>query len=536
MQTKKLNYNKTSVKTKLTLGLCCVMVVSSLDAQKTKLDSIAIDPIEKSLRIAHPEINFVKPLEFTETNVFFEHNTLKFSRVQTPEETNQIGFGSTGVFQLNPKLILSGELKVISENEKQVSFILTDERTTNQNYISNPSYFYAPRKSNWLKQHYYVNGNIAYKPWKGIIIGAEVNGSFLKGYGNRDPRPEIGNIDYNIDARIGYQFGKHTLLAKAGYFNRKKESNIGYAYSEHNAPNYYETYIRFNRGYGNFYYNSGYSDNWYQYDGIGLGAEYMFQSDKHSLVAGFRNEEYIDRMTRFYTYQIRDENNVQRTIRDRLKISGLKTQKHQSYIKYLGKLGDWKWNSDFNLLYQEDLNYDYQNLYTSYKAWNQQINWRNAWSKYNDNNELLRLSFNVDYSRQSIKDLSVMMHKKLQAIQYQLGALKEFKLNNSQKLALELQQGLYLPLDSKMHYVPYQSSIENIFVKNIAMPDYFYDSSIRLNLGAQLKYMIDRNNVRYEVYATGKQWFFVENVNGTKKGDLDTGASQYVALGLNFYY
>ena len=144
MQTKKLNYNKTSVKTKLTLGLCCVMVVSSLDAQKTKLDSIAIDPIEKSLRIAHPEINFVKPLEFTETNVFFEHNTLKFSRVQTPEETNQIGFGSTGVFQLNPKLILSGELKVISENEKQVSFILTDERTTNQNYISNPSYFYAP--------------------------------------------------------------------------------------------------------------------------------------------------------------------------------------------------------------------------------------------------------------------------------------------------------------------------------------------------------------------------------------------------------
>ena len=87
-----------------------------------------------------------------------------------------------------------------------------------------------------------------------------------------------------------------------------------------------------------------------------------------------------------------------------------------------------------------------------------------------------------------------------------------------------------------MHYVPYQSSIENIFVKNIAMPDYFYDSSIRLNLGAQLKYMIDRNNVRYEVYATGKQWFFVENVNGTKKGDLDTGASQYVALGLNFYY
>ena len=536
MQTKKNIFFTPTVKTKITLGLCCVICGASLNAQQTKLDSISLDPIEKSFRIAHPEVNFLNPLEFTETNVFFEHNKLRFSRVQTPEESNQIGFGSIGVFQLNPKLVLSGELKVVSENEKQVSFILTDERTTNQNFISNPSYFYAPRKSNWLKQHYDVNGNIAYKPWKGLLLGAEVNGSFLKAYGNRDPRPEIGNIDYNIDARLGYQLGQHTVSLKGGYFNRKKESSIAYAYTEHNAPNYYETYIRFNRGYGNFYYNSGYSDNWYQYDGIGLGAEYMFQSPSHFLVAGFRNEEYIDRMTRFYTYQIRDENNVLRTIRDRLKISGLKTQKHQTYIKYLGNFGDWKWNSDFNLLYQVDLNYDYQNLYTSYKAWNQQINWRNAVSKYNDKNELLRVSLHVDYSRQSIKDLSVIMHKKLQSFQYHLAALKEFKLKNSQKLALEVQQGLYLPLDSKMHYLPYQSSIENIFVKNIAMPDYFYDSSIRMNIGAQLKYMMDHKNVRYEVYATGKQWFFVENVNGKDKGDLDTGASQYVALGLNFYY
>lgn len=526
----------TTAKIKVFLSLSGLLGISQIQAQQSQLDTINIDPTEKELRLSHPEITFSKPLDFTDTQVMFEHQKLNFSRAQTPSKTTILGFGSQGIFQFKPNLILSGKLKVESENESEVPYILTEERTTNQNFISNPAYFYAPRKSDWLRQNYYINGNLAYNPWKGLLIGAEVEGSFLKAYSSRDPRPEIGNYEYHLDAKLGYKLKNHSLFVKAGYFNRQKRSKISYSNTNLNAPNHFDTYIRFNRGYGNYYYNDTFGDVEYQYDGVSFGAEYLYETQKNVLLVGYKNEFYIDRLTRFYTYQIRDENNVLRTFRDIQKIAGLRTDKHQIYARYLGNIGNWKWSSKMDFVDQEDLNYDYQGLYTSYKALNQNLSWQNYFSRWNSKNELLRLGGHLTVGNQNVKDLSVVMNKKLQFLDYQISGEKEFRLKQNQKIALEVRHGLYLPLDSKMIYEPYQSSQENIFVKNIVIPDYFYDSSTRLNLGIQLKYFIDLKRVRYEVYAKGQQWYFVNNRNGQEKGNINTDASQYVSLGFNFYY
>ena len=536
MQTKNIFKHNNTSKARVFLGLCCVFGYSVVFAQQTKLDSINLDAQEKEFRIKHPEIFWTSPLEFTETNVFYNFQKLNFKRTQTPSEISEVGLGSKGVFAVKPNLILSGELRVSSENEKAVPFILTDERTTNQNYISNPAYFYAPRESDWMKQHYYLSGSMAYKPIDRLIIGADVRGEFSKSYSNRDPRPEIGNFDYHVDAKIGYQWNKHSIFAKAGYFNRKKESDISYSNPDRNVPNFYESYIRFNRGYGNYYYNNGYSENTYHYDGLALGAEYMYRTSKHQFLLGYRNEFYIDRFTRLYTYQIRDENNVLRTYRDRQKIAGLRTDKHSVYANYLGNLGQWKWSSDLNITDQEDLNFDYQNLNISYKVLNQNLSWRNSWSKYNSKNELFRLNFNANVGKMDLQDVSVVMHKKLSFLDYSIGGEKEFFVKSNQKIAVEVQQGLYLPLQSTMDYRPYQSSQENIFVQNIVMPDQFYDSSMKMQFGLKLKYLMDIENVRYEIFATGNQWFFVKNVNDLYKTSYNTNSNQMLSVGINFYY
>lgn len=524
-----------AVKTKFIFCLCSAFFITSIYSQTNHLDSINITDAEKDLRINNPEIAFDNKLLFSDAHLFYNQDDLQFKRVQTPEKTTKFGFGAKGIFRFNPKIILSGNLEVTSENEKDVAYILTDERTTDQNYISNPSYFYVPRKSDWLKQNYKIGGNLAYKITKNLMFVANVNGEFLKAYGQSDPRPEIGNFKYDTNAKLGYQIGKHRFFGKMGYFNRRKESNIIYTVSELNAPNYFETYIRLNKGYGNYYYNDGYSSVFYKYDGISYGGEYQFVGDKSFFSLSYQNEYYIDRMQKDYSYQIRDANNVLRMYYDRQKLTGLKTDRNTVSANYLGNLGSFKWNSMLNVTDQKDINYDYVNLYTSYRALNTNFNFSNTFTKYNAKNELLRFGFNLNYQDLDIKDISVVLHKKLNVLQYQINGEKEFRIAANQKLSLGVNHSLYLPLENELDYVPYQSNQENIFVKNIVQPDYWYDSSSRFSLGLQLKYRFDLKNVRYEIVATGNQTYFMKN-DLPVKNLINTNENRFLGFGFNVYY
>jgi len=532
----KLRTNKNSAKAKVTFCLCFLVFNNIVNAQIMHNDSIGISQLEKDIRIANPEVNFFKPFDFTDTYLYLQHTDLNFKRVQAPEKITKFGFASKGVFQLSPKVILSGNLDVSREDEKNVAFILTDERTTDQNYISNPSYYYVPRKSDWMKQNYQIGGNLAYQPIKNLFFTANVNGGFLKAYANSDPRPEIGNFRYDVGGKLGYKFRNHGLFLKMNYFNRKKESSIAYSVSELNAPSYYETYIRFNRGYGNYYYNDGYASSEYNFDGTSYGAEYQFSNFNHHFIIGYTNDYYIDRIKYLYSEQRRDENNQLNYFRMSIMLSGLKTERHNIYARYMGNFGKWNLTSALDVKDQKDQNYNYVDYNTSYRVYNFETNFRNVLSKYNDKGELLRFYFDAKYGDQDIKDISVVLQKKLSFLNYQIGVEKQYRINHNQKVAFDIRQGLYLPLDSELIYLPYQSTKENVFVKNIVMPDYFYDSSSRFSLGLKLKYLLDIKKVRYEMFVSGNQMFFVKNSENIDKSIYNTDKNSYYSFGINFYY
>lgn len=529
------NHTGNTAKTKITFLSLSVFSIFTF-AQETRLDSINLSELEKEMRIRTPEMAFSVPEYFTDAELFFHSDNLNFKRVQTPEYTSEFGFGAKGIFKFSPRVVLTGKLQVSREDEKNVSYILTDERTTDQNYISNPAYFYVPRKSDWMKQYYNLAGNLAYNPWKGLILTGSARGEFSKSFGNTDPRPEIGNFHYELEGKLGYKLGKHSAFGQIGYFNRRKESDIMYTVSELNAPNFFETYIRYNTGYGNFYYNTGYADFFYKYDGVSYGGEYQYTDGKSFFTAGYTNEYYIDRFVRYYSYQMRDENNALQTYYDHLNYAGLKTDRHTFYARYLGHLGRWRWNSDLTVTDQKDINFDYRNLYTSYRVFNTEANFKNVFSKFNRNGELWRLGFDFRYGNQDIRDVSVVLHKKLSFADYQISAEKEFKTASNQKLGLGISQSLYLPLVKSLEYVPYQSSQTNVFVQNIAFPDYAYDTSSRLGLGMMVKYHYDYKKVRYEFFAGASNVFFLNNDSPELKKIVNPDFNTRFNLGLNFKY
>ena len=387
-----------------------------------------------------------------------------------------------------------------------------------------------------MKQKYHLSGNIGYQPFRNLFLTAGADGDFVKAYANSDPRPEISNFRYEVFAKLGYQFGKHRFFGKLSYLNRRKESDITYNNIDLNSPANFEYYIRFNRGYGNTYYNAGFGDNYYLYDGINYAGEYNFVSKNSYFRLGYENQYYIDRFWYQYSYQARDENNDLKYYRNEIKISGLKTEKNKIFAHYFGHLFSGKLNSYLELSDQKDQNYDYQNLNTSYRVFNSEINWQNYWSHYNQKNELLRMGLYLKYGNQDIKDISVVLHKKLQFLYYNLEVEKEIRLQSEQKLSAKISQSLYLPLQNQISFQPYQGSQNNFFVSNIIMPDYVFDYSTQLGLSLKVKYMLDLNKIRYEFFGEAGQLYFVKAGNSEHENLINKNSNTALRFGVNFIY
>jgi len=516
-------------------GITGVAVLCSqfLYSQSNRLDSINISSVEKDIRIENPYINFFQPLDFSRTGFKYDINKQNFKRVQSPEKIQSFIFNSEGVYQLSRKVVLSGKLQAERTTEEEVPYILNDERTTNSSFIYNPSYFWAPRAAKWLKQSYMINGQIAYRPVASVIAQLGAEGSFGKSYRqNADPRPKVDDYKYNIFSKIGYNWQQHSLFAKGRYINHLKKSDILFVSRNGNAPANDSIFIRYNDGYGNPYRETEYRDSEYKKSGYIWGGEYAFNTSNTHISIGY---DYMNVIERFYkNYEYVDANDKKVKVFN--KYSGLKTDLHSFYINYLGNFSGYKMASRLMYKDQLDANYNYVLQYTSYRLEQQNLKWNNSLMWYNRKNEAYKLLLDLGYGKNRVKDISVVMDRKLSFFEYHIGIEKEFALVPGHKLAFGIGQSLYIPVQKEFDYIPYQSSQENTFVQKIARPDYAYDSTPKIGLNLNAAYRWDSNKIRYE-FAGGFNQLWLTNKKYKETVTAYNGRPNTIAtIGLNVYY
>lgn len=504
-----------------------------LHAQTTHLDSINISSAEKNIRIDNPYISFFQPLDFSETS--FQYSTMKqnFKRVQSPEKTGSFIFHSEGVYKLNSKIALSGRLQADKTAEDNVPYILNDERTTHSSFIYNPSYYWVPRTAKWQKQSYFINGQVAYNPVKPVILQMGAEGLYAKSYRqNADPRPKVDDYKYKAFAKLGLNWRQHSLFGKLSYVNHYKMNNILFVNIEAHVPANDSIYIRYNEGYGNQYIgNTQYKTSEYKMGGYILGGEYAFNTASTHFSVGYDYKNVTERFYKVFEYQ--DPNFIYQ--KDYVKYSGLKTELHSFYLNFLGNYNGKKWASALTYQDQQDYNYNYALEYRTYRLDQQNLSWQNSVTWFNHRNEAFKMVLDAAYGRNHVKDVSVVMERKLSFFQYRLGVEKELVLMPSHKLAVGITQNLYVPLEKEFNYAPYQSTKENIFVTKIAQPDFAYDSTTKIGLGLNASYILDRNKIRYEFFGNFTQIWLA---NGTYKNKVDYNgrANQMASVGLNVYY
>ncbi|HBV14938.1 DUF6850 family outer membrane beta-barrel protein [Chryseobacterium carnipullorum] len=514
------------------LGLA-VLGSQFFHAQITHLDSINISSVEKNIRLNDPYISFFQPLDFSQTAFQYAATQQNFKRVQTAEKIGSFTFQSEGVYKLNDKIALSGKLQADKTTEENVPFILSDERTTHSSFMYNPSYYWVPRSARWQKQSYFINGQFAYNPVKPIILQVGGEGRYAKSYRqNADPRPKIDDYTYRAFAKLGLKWHQHSVFGKLSYVNHYKNNDIIFVNQGGNIPANDSIYIRYNEGYGNQYIgNTQYKTSEYKMGGYIWGGEYAFNNGNTHFSAGYDYTNVIERFYKIYEYQ--DASYVYH--KDYTKYSGLKTDLHSFYINFLGNYNGKRWASAITYKDQLDTNYNYPLEYRTYRLEQQNLLWKNSLVWFNHRNEAFKLLFDAGYGKNHVKDVSVVMDRKLSFFQYQLGLEREFVLIPSHKLAVGITQNLYLPLEKEFNYAPYQSSKDNIFVTKIAKPDFAYDATPKVGLNLKASYLLDSGKIRYELFGNFTQ-IWMMNSNYKNAADYNGKANQIASVGLNVYY
>lgn len=504
-----------------------------LFSQSTQLDSINISTPEREIRVENPYISFFQPLDFSRTSFKYEGTKQNFKRVQSPDKIQSFIFNSEGVYQLSRKVVLSGRLQAERTTEDEVPYILNDERTTNSSFIYNPSYFWAPRAAKWLKQNYLINGQIAYRPITSVIAQLGAEGNFGKSYRqNADPRPKVDNFKYSVFSKIGYNWKQHSLFAKGRYINHFKKNDIMFVSRNGNVPANDSIYIRYNEGYGNPYRDSEYKDSEYKKNGYAWGGEYAFNTSRMHISVGY---DYMNVIERFYKkYEYVDAND--KKIKVFNKYSGLKTNLHSFYINYLGNFSGYKMASRLAYQDQLDTNYNYVLQYTSYRLEQQNLNWKNSLVWFNHKNEAYKLLLNLGYGKNRVRDVSVVMDRRLSFFEYHAGIEKEFAIISGHKLAVGVGQSLYIVVQKELNYMPYQSSTENIFVQRIVKPDYAYDSTPKIGLNLNAAYRWDSNKIRYEFTGGFNQLWLTNKTYKETVTTYNGRPNTVTTIGLNVYY
>lgn len=464
-------------------------------------DSIRLhDDILMKTVTENPYLAFRFPVpEYTLTNLSYQREQYDFSRKQVPSKAANVHFKTQGILKLSENIILSGKIGFNKIDEKSVSYVLDNKRTTEQFAIAAP-YYYVARPADWKKQNYQLEGTIAYRLTKNLVAQASAKGDYSENTRNLDARPEVKSVNYDVGGKLGYSIGNHTLAAGGGYQNFDKSLDIYYAESLlNNAIVYPDTFLRLNEGYGNNYIaRSSRMTHLYKNIGNYFTAEYAYTLPSTLLRVGYRNG---------YNFTTIYNDFHQNPFK---KLMALKRNEDLVFADFQTQWNNQFWTSQLEYRQYETLNYNYTSKASSNKQTEQVFKLKNRYNITHKNTSTY-YGLDIGVGRFRTQDLSVILDKSIVYGQLDVTFGKEFPLSNTRKLGFNTTQSLYLPLNETFNYQPYLSSQENVFIVNIAKPDHFYDTSVRYSPRMELFYHQKSDKLNWEVYVTSQQLFFAGN-------------------------
>ncbi|MBB4801079.1 hypothetical protein HNP37_001118 [Flavobacterium nitrogenifigens] len=525
----KINDMKSNAWKNWALLLLLFSFVFNVNAQDTiKVQNHIIDNQIKNQIFKYP-IVYTNPniKDFTFTEVSYEHQQNEFARKQVANEINTYQFSAQGYFTTKSKWKLFGDLAIKKILEKNLGWVLSDDRSEEQEVIT-PHYFYVPRKADWDNQTYALSGGFSKDITNHLSVAIKANYGAEKYNRIADPRPQITNRKMGGEIQIGYQITEnHKAFILGNYTENKKDYTYSYSNPNLNFEAFPETYLRFNAGYGRVlnYFKSIEKTSIYNYrdlrDKVGLG--YTFSNKKTIITALFykQNSNNV-----FYpsSYTLKET--------ERLK---LKTNSNHAEI-----FGMYRWNkkeiqSTLQFDQSEARNFDKQSNGYNYTNLLNKLNWTASLSKKTGSKIDYLFGLNMLYQQNEYDDILATAHIELNSLNTGIYTSKDFAFAKS-KLNTTVSFNMYFPLPSKLEYYDTSGGTNARFFDEVIIHDYAVSTTNYFAPGLRLQYSYPTKNKKTVVFFTDLK----EKIALKKQTDypvsINTNTTYWVQMGVQLNY
>lgn len=419
---------------------------------------------------------YIKDFAFTE--VSYEHQKNEFARTQIANEINTFQFLAKGHFTTSKKWKLFGDLAIRKIEEKDLGWVLSDDRSENQEVIA-PHYFFVPRKADWTNQQYKIKGGFSKEITNKISIAATLSYNAEKYSRNLDPRPEITAVKFGGELQLGYQIAENNKAFVLGEYTRK-DKDFSYLYKDDhlNFEAYPETYLRFNAGYGRVvnYFNSNYGKRFlYKDTSRKMGAGYTFSNKNTTFTALYYNQNAANN---FYTSVFGTDNNK------RLKFE-IKTNHGELFAMH-------NWNkkqitSTLKFDNSNGINYDVSNGGYNYKNNLNALNWITSLAQKTNTHIDYLFGLDIKYQNNTYKDVLATSTMELNSLNTGIFGSKDFSFEKS-KLNSTLSFNMYFPLPSTLEYYDTSGGTNTTFFDEVIRYDYAVSTTNYFAPAVRLEY------------------------------------------------
>lgn len=495
-------------------------------------DSIAvrnhfIDSQVKNQVLKYP-VNFTNQniKDFTFTQVSFEKQNNEFARTQVAEEINTYEFSAQGYYTTSSKWNFFGDLSIEKEEEKNIGWVLSEDRAEEQEVIM-PHYFFVPRKGNWLNQRYRLRGGFSKNITHHItaaVIGNYVAEKFSR---NLDPRPQIAKRILGGEIQLGYQFiQNHKLFAIAEYFENQKDYDIKYNDGSLNFEAYPETYLRFNAGYGRILNSiKSKSVNLFMHvesnDKLGLG--YSFFNKKITFTALFY---------KLHSNNILYNNNLPLKENERFKIE---TKKNHFELFLLHKWNQKEIQSILTLDYSEAKNYDVSSFGYNYTNSLNALNWQTSIARKTKTHIDYLFGFNVLYQQNEYNDVMATTAIEVNSLNTGIFGSKDFSFTKS-KLNAVIGLNMYFPIPSKIEYYDTSGGSSVRFFNEVILHDYAVSTTNYFAPSLRFEYSYPVKNNKTIVFFTNLKEKIALKKQSDFYADLNTNTTYWMQIGIQLNY
>lgn len=465
--------------------------------------------------------------DFTFTEVLYEYQKNEFARTQIANEINTYQFLAQGYYTTKSNWKLFGNLSIRKIQEKDLGWVLSDDRSEEQEVID-PHYFLVPRKGNWNNQQYRLNGGFSKEITSKISASAKISYNAEKYTRNIDPRPQIVVRQIGGEIQLGYQIVQnHKAFIFGGYTLKDKDYSYMYKNNQLNVEFYPDTYLRFNAGYGRIinFLRSNYSGSQFHYKDsyIKTGAGYTFSNKNNIFTALYYNQkENNDLYNSVYT--TKDDQRYK-----------FETRGNHLELSAFNKWDDKQIKTTFKYKKSDAVNYDVKSKGINYKNSLNSMNLETSISKRK--NTLINYLFGLDvvYQKNKFNDILAASNIEINSINTGIYGSKDFALNKS-KINATIDLNLYFSLPSQLDYYDTSGGTNSRFFDEVIIHDYVVSTTNYFAPALRLEYSYPVKNNKTVVFFTNLR----EKIALKKQNDynavINTNTTYWLQFGVQLNY